>query len=247
VQECARIMEVSENVLYNTLAQILTKNKKEEVKQQRSKAQESMAVVPDETPSQVDKVNVLYELERKLIEALLLYGQVEEDFEDLVLKENEDGSLGLEPVVHKSKVFEKIYLDLQDDEVEFTNDLFKALYGKIVERLHNDPEFQIQNFINELAPEEASEISNIVLNDEKYELHRWDTREVYVRKKETSIAQFVSETVLSLRKYLITQKIKELMDQTQNNIDNQDVIRDILDYQSLNTLLGNKLGRVLSV
>jgi len=247
VQECARIMEVSENVLYNTLAQILTKNKKEEVKQQRSKAQEAMAVVPDETPSQVDKVNVLYELERKLIEALLLYGQVEEDFEDLVLKENEDGSLGLEPVVHKSKVFEKIYLDLQDDEVEFTNDLFKALYGKIVERLHNDPEFQIQNFINELAPEEASEISNIVLNDEKYELHRWDTREVYVRKKETSIAQFVSETVLSLRKYLITQKIKELMDQTQNNIDNQDVIRDILDYQSLNTLLGNKLGRVLSV
>ena len=247
VQECARIMEVSENVLYNTLAQILTKNKKEEVKQQRSKAQEAMAVVPDETPSQVDKVNVLYELERKLIEALLLYGQVEEDFEDLVLKENEDGSLGLEPVVHKSKVFEKIYLDLQDDEVEFTNDLFKALYRKIVERLHNDPEFQIQNFINELAPEEASEISNIVLNDEKYELHRWDTREVYVRKKETSIAQFVSETVLSLRKYLITQKIKELMDQTQNNIDNQDVIRDILDYQSLNTLLGNKLGRVLSV
>lgn len=247
VQECARIMEVSENVLYNTLAQILTKNKKEETKQQRSKGQESMAVVPDEVTSQVDKVNVLYELERKLIEALLLYGQVEENFEDLVLKENEDGSLELEPVVHKSKVFEKIYLDLQDDEVEFTNDLFKALYGKIVGKLHNDPEFQIQNFINELAPEEASEISNIVLNDEKYELHRWDTREVYVRKKETSIAQFVSETVLSLRKYLITQKIKELMDQTQNNTDNQDVIKDILDYQSLNTLLGNKLGRVLSV
>ncbi len=247
VQECARIMEVSENVLYNTLAQILNKNKKEALKQERSKVQESMAVVPDEMPDQAQKVNVLYELERKLIEALLLYGKVEEDFEDLILKENEDGSLELEPVVQKSRVFEKIYLDLQDDEIEFTNDLFKALYSKIVERLHNDPEFKIQNFINELAPEEASEISNIVLNDEKYELHRWDTREVYVRKKETSIAQFVSETVLSLRKYLITQKIKDLMEQTLDSNDNQDVIRDILDYQSLNTLLGNKLGRVLSV
>jgi DNA primase len=68
-----------------------------------------------------------------------------------------------------------------------------------------------------------------------------------VRKKDTSIAQFVSETVLSLRKYLITQKIKELMDKTQGSSNNQEIIKDILDYQSLNTLLGNKLGRVLSV
>jgi len=246
VQECARIMEVSENVLYNTLAQILTKNKKEEVKQQRSKAQEAMAVVPDETPSQVDKVNVLYELERKLIEALLLYGQVEEDFEDLVLKENEDGSLELEPVVHKSKVFEKIYLDLQDDEVEFTNDLFKALYGKIVERLHNDPEFQIQNFINEVAPEEASEISNIILTYEKYDLNRWDTREVYVRKRDTSIAQFVSDIVLRLRNYLISQKIENLMEQTKDSAQNKNILQDISDYQKLKKLLNDKLGSVLS-
>lgn len=252
VQECARIMEVSETVLYNTLAQILKKDKKEAAKQNRGNQSQSpppeyMSVVPDEMPNAVEKVNVLYELERKLIESLLLYGQVEEDFEDLVLKENEDGSLGLVPEVHKLRVFEKIYLDLQDDEVEFTNDLFKVLYVKIVEQMNLNDNFQIQNFINELAPEEASEISNIILNDEKYELHRWDTREVYVRKKDTSIAQFVSETVLSLRKYLITQKIKELMDKTQGSSNNQEIIKDILDYQSLNTLLGNKLGRVLSV
>jgi DNA primase len=132
-------------------------------------------------------------------------------------------------------------------EVEFTNDLFKVLYVRIVEQMNLNDNFQIQNFINELAPEEASEISNIILKNEKYELHRWDTREVYVRKKDTSIAQFVSETVLSLRKYLITAKIKELMDKTQGSSNNQEIIKDILDYQSLNTLLGNKLGRVLSV
>ncbi len=247
VQECARIMEISENVLYNTLAQILNKNRKEASKKPPLKYAGEMSVVAAEVPSKSEKINVLYELERKLIEALLLYGHKEEDFEDLVLTEDDDGEVKLEPVVHTSKVFEKIYLDLQDDEVEFTNDLFKVLYAKIVERLHADPNFQVQDFINELAPEEASEISNIILNDEKYELHRWDTREVYVRKKDTSIAQFVSETVLSLRKYLITQKIKELMDQTQNSSENNDIIKDILDYQSLNTLLGNKLGRVLSV
>ena len=248
VQECARIMEISETVLYNTLAQITNKNQKEATKQQKpSQPTEPMSVVPNEVPSQTEKVNVLFELERKLIEALLLYGQEEEDFEDLIIKEDEDGEHKLEPVVQKYKVYEKIYLDLQDDEIEFTNELFKKLYTIIVARLNTAADFKIEHFINELGAEEASEISNIILNEEKYELHRWDTREVYVRKKETSIAQFVTETVLSLRKHLITSKIKELMEQTQNSTDNKEVIRDILDYQSLNTLLGNKLGRVLSV
>ncbi len=247
VQECARIMQISEAVLYNTLAQILNKNSKEFARQHKEDAPETMSVVKNDSSKQTEKVNVLFELERKLIEALLLYGQVEEDFEDLYLKENEEGTIVFEPVVQKARVFEKIYLDLQEDEVAFTNELFRVLYTKIIERLHTDDDFQVQNFINELSPEEASEISNIILDNEKYELHRWDTREVYVRKRESTVGQFVSETVLSLRKYLITQKITDLMSQTKESTDNQEVIRDILDYQSLNTLLGNKLGRVLSV
>ncbi len=247
VQECSRIMEISEEVLYNTLAQIFNKNRKEVTKKSSSNEAKPFSVIPEGVSTPEEKVDVLYVLERKLIEALLLYGHVEEQFEDLVLKETESGELELEPVVHKARVFEKIYLDLQDDEVAFTNDLFRSLYAKIIDRLHQDKEFKIQSFINELEPEESYEISNIVLNDEKYLLHRWDTREVYVKKKETTIAQLVSETVLSLRKYLISQKIAELSSKTENSIDNMEVIKDIMDYQSLNTLLGNKLGRVLSV
>lgn len=246
VQECARIMDISETVLYNTLAQIANKNKKEAARQSKTTPSQPMSVVPNEVPDQVKKVDVLYELERKLIEALLLYGQVEEDFEDLVLKENEDGTLSLEPEIQKSRVFEKIYLDLQDDEIEFTNDLFKSLYIKIIDRLNTDKDFKIQNFISELIPEEASEISNIILNDEKYDLHRWDTREVYVRKKEMSIAQFVSQTVLRLRELLINRKIVELMAQTKDRDDNKEILKEIGDYIQLNKLLSDKLGSVVS-
>ena len=42
----------------------------------------------------VKKVDVQYVLERKIIEILLLYGNKTEDFEDLVLKENDKGQLG---------------------------------------------------------------------------------------------------------------------------------------------------------
>ena len=37
-----------------------------------------------------------------------------DEFEDLVLKENDNGALELAPVIHEMKVFEKIFLDLQD-------------------------------------------------------------------------------------------------------------------------------------
>ncbi len=247
VQECSRIMEISESVLYNTLAQILNKNKKEAVKKDHTAgAAESLSKVPDQIPNQIEKTDVLYELERKLIEALLLYGDVEEDFEDLVLKETDEGVLELEPVVSKAKVFEKIYLDLQDDEVAFTNDLFRSLYPKIIERLHQDENFKIETFINELNGEESSEISNIILSYEKYTLHRWVDREVYVKTRDKSIAQFVSEIVLSLRGYLISKKINNLSTEVSSTDSNSELLSDIRDYINLKKLIHEKLGRVFS-
>lgn len=55
------------------------------------------------------KVDVQYELERKIIEVLLLYGDMEQQFEDLVLKENEKGDLELEPESLRPK-FTKRYI-----------------------------------------------------------------------------------------------------------------------------------------
>ena len=95
----------------------------------------------------VKKVDVLYELERKIIELLLLYGTVEEEFEDLILETNEKGEIGFKPETVKAKVFEKIYLDLQDDEIEFANEEFRVLYYDIINKLNTEQSFQIDTFV----------------------------------------------------------------------------------------------------
>ena len=243
VQECSRIMDISEAVLYNTLAQISTKERKEAAKKER--LQQPMEVV-DQKEAKPAKVDVLYELERKLIEVLLLYGKIEEEFEDLVLKETDEGALELEPVKQRIRVFEKIFLDLQEDEIQFTNEQFRALYVKLINEFNQSVDFELKNFMHVLSPEELEEVSTIIFEDERYLLHRWETRDVYVKQKENTIAQLVSETILSLRKQLIDQKIKELSEKTKEESNNRESLKDILDYQSLNTLLGSKLGRVLS-
>lgn len=48
-------------------------------------------------------------------------------------------------------------------------------------------EFKVDKFINLVATEEALTVSDIILNEEKYLLHRWDTKEIYVKQKKTPL------------------------------------------------------------
>ena len=243
VQECAKIMDISEEVLFSTLAQI---GKKELHDANKSRKEEQKAFDVVQRKELVKKVDVQYELERKIIEILLLYGNETEDFEDLVIKESEKGELTLVPVIHHTKVFEKIYLDLQEDEMEFTNENFKTIYYTIVDTLNQNPEFALENFVNSVDEKMAYEITTILMNDERYSLHDWERKNIYPKSKSKGIAQLVNETILSLRCFLIDQKVtefkQETLDATKNN---KTLLEDVLKYSNLKMLLSRKLNRVL--
>ncbi|RMZ49960.1 DNA primase, partial [Flavobacteriaceae bacterium PRS1] len=244
VQECARIMDISEDVLFSTLAQIGRKELRDANKTYQTK-QKAFEVVKHKTS--LKKVDIQFELEQRIIEVLLLYGNRTEDFEDLVLKENEEGELILEPIIHKAKVFEKIYLDLQEDEMEFSNDNFRELYYTIIDTLNQNPDTGLENFVNKVDPKIASEITNILMNDERYELHDWERKNIFPKAKNHSVAQLVNETILSLRCFLIDQKVSEFKQETIDNKNdtNKNILEEVKDYSKLKTLLSRKLDRVL--
>jgi DNA primase len=244
IKECSRIMDISEKVLFDTLAQIRQKERKDTGK--KTTPPQVFDVVPSEKEI-AKKVNVLYELERKIIELLLLYGTVEEEFEDLILETNEKGEIGFKPETVKAKVFEKIYLDLQDDEIEFANEDFRVLYYEIINKLNTEQSFQIDTFINELQTEKASSITDILMDEERYSLHDWESKEIYVKEKKHTISQIVSETILNLRRHLVSQKINELSEEikTQEVDGRENSLQDIVDYITLKKVLSEKLNRVL--
>jgi len=244
IQECAQIMNISEAVLFNTLAQI---GKKEDasVKKQQKEEQKAFDVVRNEEPP--EKVDVQYVLERKIIESLMLYGNRKEEFEDLVLKENESGDLILEPESLEIKVYEKIYLDLQEDEIELANEDFRKMYAKLIEALNEEGEFSITTFVNGLEQEMANQISSILMEEERYMLHNWERKDIFPKKKEIGIAQLVSETILTLRCFLIKKRMSTLQKTTEDaNTDNREALEEIMNYIQLNKLLNHKLNRVLS-
>lgn len=244
IQECAQIMNISEEVLFNTLAQI-GKKQVAEASKAAKRTQQAFDVVRNEPVQQ--KVDVQYELERKIIEMLLLYGNEQQEFEDLILKENEKGDLVLEPEQLQVKVYEKIFLDLQEDEIELTHERFRSIYYTLIEQLNEKENFSVNTFMADLDQEVVSDISSILMEEEKYTLHNWERKDIYPKEKKQGIAQLVSETILTLRCFLIKRRIEALQQDTQEiDMDNRETLEEIVNYLQLNKLLNKKLNRVLS-
>ena len=242
IKECSSIMGISEQVLYSTLAQIQKKSFKKDIKESKQNF-DSFSIVKSENSKR--ETNILYELEKKIIEILLLYGNNIEDFEDEIEKEDENGKLILSPIIRRVKVFEKIYMDLHEDEMEFSNENFRKIYYKIIECYNENKEISNDKILNALPRELEIEITNILMNDEKYMLHDWERNSIFPKAKNTSISQLVIETILNLRCFLIDEKLNEFKDKTSDNIDNKLVLEDVVNYSSLKTRLSKKLNRVI--
>lgn len=246
VRECARIMDITEDVLFNVLAQTLNKGKRDSARQSRAE-QQPFEVVTTEKET-VKKVDLQKELEQKLIELLVLYGHVEESFSDMLLVADQSSSGEFKNETQTYRVYEKIFLDLQVDEVEFANPKFQKLYLELIDNFSQSPEMGAEAFVNQLEPEMAEIVSDILMEDERYELHDWVRREIYVKGKHDTIVQMVSETILSLRRFLVDKKIQELSESFKSDEPQEEsefILQEVMDYIGLKRLISNRLNRVI--
>ena len=242
IKECSSIMNISEQVLYSTLAQIAKKDFNN-LKKKPVKEFEPISIVKnDKKKSQVNK---LYELERKIIEILILYGNDLIDFEEEVFSQSKDGGSTRKNSKISLKVFEKIYMDLHIDEMEFSNDNFKNIYFRIIECFNENKEINIDKFINELSEEQQLEVTNIVMDNEKYFLHDWEKNNIYPKRKKDTLAQLTIETVLNLRCFLIDKKVNGFRDEVKENQLDKNNLEEVINYSKLKKLLSEKLNRVL--
>ena len=247
IQECSRIMDISEQVLLSTLAQLIKKDISE-IGKKIKQEQKSFEVIKSESLNQVEKVDVLYQLERTIIKILLLYGNSKEEFEDVLLKSNANGEV--ENTVEKKEyfVYQRVYLSLQEDEVELANALFKAIYNNLVNYFNQNDTFNIEHYLMQLPQEFAQEVTDILMEDEKLELHDWGGQNIFVKQKNETISQYVSETILTMRWYLVDKIIEELKGSIlpDPSVDNSDTMSLAMDYSKLINSFSMKLGRVMS-
>ena len=278
IQECARIMDISEQVLTSTLAQLIQKDIADANKKQKQE-QRPFEVVRNQPPqagtfsggdpedprtgppegydypgdpgyypqAQTQKVDILYGFERKIIEILLLYGSVVESFEDVYLKADEEGNVKEVSEKRQYKVFEKIYLSLQEDEVELSNTLFQNIYNNIIAFYNQNETFSLDKYLMHLEPEFAQEVTNILMEDERLTIHNWEGQNIFPKHKSETIEQNVSDTIFSMRWYLVSGIIAELKNSLLTNPqeDNSEILSMVIDYSKLLNNFSKKLGRVV--
>lgn len=246
IKETSRIMDISEDVLFNTLAQLVKKDISDLGKKLKEE-QTAFEVVKNENHVVAANVDTQFVQEIKIIESLLNYGMLEMEYEDLVQDINEKGEVENKPKITKRKVYEFIFLSMQEDETEFANPLLKNIYNSLIDFYNRHESFDIEKFLMELTPEVSQEVTSIVMDSEKYTLANWEKKNIFVKKKEDSVSQFVFDIIIRLRWSLVSKIINNLQNSVSNDsqVDNAPIMTEIMDYQELTKNFSEKLGTVV--
>ncbi|MGK0420957.1 MAG: DNA primase [Polaribacter sp.] len=261
VQECARIMEISERVLFSELAQIIKKGDQEKSKasrQQQNRAQQD----PNEPPPEyfleqeqaqmgivkgglisLDTIDEISKFEREIIKILLLHGNKETEFTEEIENEDEEGKLIITSRKYNNNVSAEIYVHLQDDETEFTNTIFQEIYAEIIHQLNQSEKLQINALVNHENQEIAGTVTSILMDEEesKYQLSDWEGQKIEV--KMAVLSKQVNDVVFNLRRVLIGKKIEELIKEASDEVAID--LETIKGYTGLKIRLFEKLNRVI--
>ena len=76
----------------------------------------------------------------------------------------------------------------------------------------------------------------------------WEKKNIFVKDRKSVIGQLVSETILTFRRYLVDQKIQNLVTAAQEQevrAEETELLEEVMQYQSLKKILSKKLNRVL--
>jgi len=258
VQECAKIMDVSEQVIYNALAQLvaldISKANKKFMDDERKKTFE--VVKNTDSVKGLQNQEIIYELEYRIIDILINYGFADEVFteENYILQENGDYEEAVVKVTRKVYNKVSLYFEYDKDLIEFTNPTYKTIYYRLIEhfrQLENNgaSHFDIAAFLLTQEPEIAQIVSNISFENHTNALHDWTKKMIDVKTKEMTINQYVTETMLTLNWVWMAKIVNELFKSVaEKQIEiSDDVKHQIQDFNLLKTTLSRKLNRVYVV
>ena len=254
VQECSRIMEISERVLFSELAQLLNKEAQPKRGQRNVDPnqpppeyfmEQEAAMTAVKGGGSEQKVDQLDLLEKEIIRILLLYGNEEVAFTQYVEVENENGRISLEAEEYSNQVSQELYVNLQDDEIEFTNTIFKTVYYELIHQMNQQEKIEVEHLVNHQNKEVANEVTNILMDEEKYELSDWERKDIYVTDIKKILPKLVTDSILNLRRVLIEKKIIEMMNDARTNSSAVLDLELITNYTALKKRLFEKLNRVV--
>ena len=206
VKECARIMDIDENILISEVARkrLTTSGDREAdefLRRQAAQRQREAAQPEVEYVRKVEAGSGFEALEREIVKYLLKYGHCSFDFKE-----------GRTMVA--CNVAEVVFDELGRDNIVFRNPVYAKImetYRGQWERLGTGTEVPAHCFLNHIAPEVCNASVDILTSDDNYVPSQlWRRKEIHVESDAEMLAVGVPKAVTLYKSKVVEEMIKEL-------------------------------------
>ncbi|XCI75161.1 MAG: DNA primase [Flavobacteriales bacterium] len=232
VQETARVLHISERILFNELARIDRKTREEADKKfQKEVERKTREPVADVT----ETTDPLLIVEEELIQLILAHGDTTVRLENLISPIKE---------VYETTIIEEILHQFEVDHLSFSLDFYQKIFDQVREGFQQG-ELRSGEFFIKLFDEEINQTLSSLLT-EHYQLAQWDKKDIHVTPKEQKLGEHLTEALLRYKSHYISKLIQEAMENLkgQNPIKNNVKTREkIIRLTELKNQINKKLHR----
>ena len=248
IKECARIMDIDEQILIAEVARKrLTSSGDRETddflrRQAAARQRESEAPARPEAEyaPKVEAGSSFEALEREIVKYLLKYGHCSFDFKE--------GS-----TMVACNVAEVIFAELSDDQIVFRNPVYAkimAAYREQWEQLGTGVEVPAYIFLNHIDPEVCNKSVDILTSDDNYvPSELWKRKEIHVESDAEMLAVGVPKAVTLYKSKVIESLIKELQERLAgeglSDEEESDIVQRLSNYNRVKVAMANKLQRLI--
>ena len=248
IKECARIMDIDEQILIAEVARKrLTSSGDRETddflrRQAAARQRESEAPARPEAEyaPKVEAGSSFEALEREIVKYLLKYGHCSFDFKEGV-------------AMVACNVAEVIFAELSDDQIVFRNPVYAkimAAYREQWEQLGTGVEVPAYVFLNHIDPEVCNRSVDILTSDDNYVASElWKRKEVHVESEAEMLAVGVPKAVTLYKSKVIESLIRELQERLAGEAlseeEESDIVQRLNNYNRVKVAIARKLQRLI--
>lgn len=245
IKECARIMDIDENILISEVARKRMtgsgdRETDEFLRRQAALRQQEAKQPEVEYVRQVEAGSSYEALEREIVKYLLKYGHCSFDFKE-----------GRNMVA--CNVAEVIFDELSDGDITFRNPVYARIlemYRTLWSQTGTGVEVPVQHFLNDVDPEVCNMSVDILTSDDNYvPSELWRRKDIHVESDAEMLAVGVPKAVTLYKSKVVDSLIKELLgrlgDEHLTEEQQDEVLRRLAGYNLVKVSISHKLQRLI--
>lgn len=233
ITDCAHRLNVNEAVIVNALNAFVRNGMSQQVKEERRAAGlRDNPIAPLQRPVQkeVSPLDKLYEVEDRLIETIIHYGEM-----PIVIKDVDGNDVELPAALY-------ISIDLANDNFSFHQPIYNEILQEAVEHAEDDDFKAEVYFLSHPNPEIAKLAAKPTIDQ------NITTEKMKIKMNSEKLRQIVLKDILNFRTHYIIQRLIEVKQEFMQHPENsQALLEEFTKLQKMNTLLGGQTNRVFNM